>query len=168
MITRFIVLALLLVGAPMQLNAQKDGHPGHRSGAFSKAHQRPVQMLLQHRERLQLTPEQVTRLQEIDQQSVERNRPYVQRLVEKHREVKATFRAQPGLTREERHAIVRRSMEEIQPFAEKLRENDRLTMTEVRTVLTREQRSLLRRVIRNGQKRDGKPGDPDRSRGRGQ
>lgn len=166
--TRFIVLALLLVGAPMQLNAQKDGHPGPRAGAFGKAHQRPVQMLLQHRERLQLTREQVATLQEIDRQSVERNRPYVQRVVEKHREVKATLRAQPGLTREERHAIVRRSMEEIQPFAEKLRENDRLTMTEVRTVLTPEQRSLLREVIRHGKKRDGPPGDSGRRRGRGQ
>lgn len=165
---RFLVLALLLVGGATPLTAQhRDSHPSQKQGAFRPGPQRPVERLLQHREALQLTTEQVAKLQEIDRRTEERNRPYVQLLVEKHREVKATFEAQPDLTREQRHAIVKRSMEELRPHVEKIRESDHQAMREVREVLSSEQRSLLRNLIKHS-KRDGNPGDSDRRRGRNQ
>lgn len=166
---RFLVLALLLVGGATPLTAQ---HPharsGHKHGSFKTRPQRPVERLLQHREALQLTMEQVEKLQEIDRRTEERNRPYVQRLVEKHREVKAMFEAQPDLTREQRHAVVKRSMEELRPHVEKIRESDHQAMREVREVLSSEQRSLLRALIKKDSRRDGDHGDSDRRRGHGQ
>ena len=65
------------------LNAFRGFKPGPgQEPPHRKLMHGPVEKLIAHRAELQLTDEQVSRLEEIDARMRERNRPYVQRLIQ--------------------------------------------------------------------------------------
>ena len=118
----------------------------------------PVAVLLERREQLQLTDEQVQRLEALGARVERENAPRIEQL----RAVLGD-RSFRDLSDEER-AAVRDRMRELEPVRDALRETNRAAMTEARGILTAEQATQLRETMRRGM-RDrpaNRPNRPDR------
>jgi hypothetical protein len=126
-----------------------------------------VEKLIRHRADLQLSTEQVARLQEIDARMRERNRPYVQKLLE----LRHGSHFDPHVRREEmtpqQRAEFDRRVAEVRPLLERIRENNRAAMKEVGSVLTPEQKTRLRDLLRNSKDRHERADSDGERRGRG-
>ena len=114
----------------------------------------PIQTLLDHREEMGLTAEQVDRLEAIQARVVERNRPLVQRFLEIRRRWErarpANWRTLPPARRSQIRARFQSSIrEESRALEERVQTNHRAAMLEVRAVLTNAQRRRLRSFLEN-------------------
>lgn len=113
----------------------------------------PIAVLLEQRDALALTAEQVTELDAIRQRMEEQNHPLVEQLVQIRerwqRERPADWRE---LTPEERRAARDRFQRgvraETRPLMARIRENNRAAMSAVRAVLTEEQQQSVRELVR--------------------
>ncbi|HUG42366.1 MAG TPA: hypothetical protein VMM12_18015 [Longimicrobiales bacterium] len=148
------VAAVALLAMPATAQGRRggagpDGRPGW-DGPGSMA-RNPVTMLLERREALELTADQVRQLETIQARVEQENAPRIARLREALGD-----RPARDLTAEER-AQLRDRMGELQPVRDELRETNRAAMAEARDLLTPEQATALRAAMRRGS-RDGGPG----------
>jgi len=156
----YLALALALVSVPGALNAQETGaarqHGGHGHGARAgMARGEPFARLLERRQELQLTAEQVTRIEAIRDRLRTQNQPLIEQLQAARRQAGLPERRQgearggerPRPTEEQRQAM-RQLRERTRPVAEQLRTNTRTAMREVHGILTEQQRDQLRQLHR--------------------
>lgn len=151
-------LAALLAAAAVPAAAQPGEQPPFREDAARQ----PFEALLRHREELQLSDDQVRRIQTIGRQLEERNAPLRQRLVQEHRRWREERRAQlERMTPRQRRAELRRMRgqrgeppvpEALRPTVHQMRVNISDAMHQAQGVLTAEQRvraqDILRRQLR--------------------
>ena len=162
---RYLWLALLLACAPAPLAAQGPG-PGPETRHHKPMHG-PVEKLLQNRSELRLSDEQVSRLEQIDARMRDRNRPYVQRLIELRRSSHFDpHRRREEMTPEQRAEFDRR-VAEVRPLLEKIHQNNWAAMKEVGSVLNPEQKARVREMLRDSRERHERDDSSGHHRGRG-
>ena len=189
---RTFALAMTLLAAPAALAAQvappatpraEDGRQhreremrrerGPRAGMERRARgegrqlRNPIAGMLERRQQLNLSADQVNRLQAIQSRLESQNRPLVERM--------QALRGQPGdrpgarggeLTPEQR-AQIERTREQFRPIAEQLRENRQTAMRDAVAVLTDAQRQQIRQFHREHGERRGMRGRQGRERREG-
>lgn len=138
------VLALLAV--PLAAQAGQGQGPargrGMMAGGPGAMARNPVAVVLDHRDALELTAEQVQTLEQIRARVQEENGPRWDQLTE------AFGDADPrSLSVEERQAL-RERMQALQPVREEIRATNRAAMAEVHELLTAEQETELRGIMR--------------------
>lgn len=133
-----LLLALLAAGRPAWAQ-----DPAPAPVAEAPQRRGPVDVLLRQRDPLGFTPEQVTRLRAIDQGMRERNRPLVEQLLR----IRGEVRAERG-----------RRAKEARPLLRQIRENNRAAMREVGTILSAEQKTAVRKMLRERRARTGEKG----------
>src|SRR5690554_3181011 len=123
MIRTSIVTLLLLVGSAGVLSGQaRSSEPG------------PVGTLLDLRETLALSSQQISRLEQIDAEMDEQNRPLVRQLAEIRRQIRALG---PRSERtDEQRARFEAFVDEARPLMRQIEENNRAAMKRVGRVLT--------------------------------
>jgi Spy/CpxP family protein refolding chaperone len=164
---RGLILFLALLSAPEALAAQRPSAP-ERAEESRESRGGPVDLLLRRRDRLDLSEEQVSRLEEIRRRMEERNRPLVSRLLQMRREIRAEFGGSRRELEPARREEYRRRVEAARPLLREIRENNRAAMREVGEVLTRRQKERVRRMLRDHGDDDRKrKGDGRGRRGRG-
>ena len=147
---RYLWVGLALVLAPLALEGQqtapgpKPMGPDPRREIFSDM-DGPVQFLLRNRVVLSLTTDQVTRLQEIDREMEERNRPFVMQLLQIRRQIPRRVR-ESQMTPAQLEAY-RAQLRAAQPLLEQIRENNHVAMRGVGNVLTEPQKTRLREIL---------------------
>ena len=144
--TMIALVAAALLAAPATAQGGQGGErprraEGVRAGPGAPA-RNPVAMLLDRREELELTAEQVARLEAVRERVERENAPRIERL-------RAALGDRPRreLSDEER-ARLRGRMQELQPVRDEIRATNRAAMEEAREVLTDEQESKLREIVR--------------------
>lgn len=145
-----LFFGLGLAALPAQLSAQGESPRPPRSERGSPemhAHRSPVEMLLRRRAELELSDDQVARLQAIDQRMEERNRPHVQKLVAMRRALPAELRGSHREMTDAQKAEFRERMKEARPLMEQIHESNRSAMREVGEVLTADQKSRVRTIL---------------------
>ena len=182
--TTGLMLAGALLAAPLALAAQTPDAPAHR-GPHAGMMMRGgpgggLAAMLQKRAELNLTAEQVARLEAIERDLRARNEPLRQqiaaamperaerpRMTEEQRRAMREQRrerseARPRMTEEQRQQM-RARMEQVRPVMQQMRANTRGAMEQARAVLTEEQRARLQQQM---QERRGQRGGERGMRGR--
>lgn len=136
------LLGALLLALPATAAAQRE--EGARMDA-RMLESDPVTRLLEARERLALTPEQVSALQEIAARVRTETEAEVAQLRALRAQRPARGQGQP--TAEERQRF-RALMEQARPAMETVREKHRAAMEEARALLTEEQLATVREMMR--------------------
>ncbi len=149
MIRTSIVTLLLLVGSAGVLSGQaRSSEPG------------PVGTLLDLRETLALSSQQISRLEQIDAEMDEQNRPLVRQLAEIRRQIRALG---PRSERtDEQRARFEAFVDEARPLMRQIEENNRAAMKRVGRVLTKAQKAQVKELIRD---RGDRRGNDDSRRG---
>lgn len=171
-----LILGPLLCAAPVaaQEQPQEQALPPAHAEHGRRFERGPVEVLLRHRDQLGLTDAQVARLQALDARMEERNRPLVERLLEMRRAHRGERRDRERPLTEEERREMRRRKEQARPLMREIRQNNREAMSQVGEILTEEQKTRLREIIRERReqwrdehRRDGKHGrHGDHHRGR--
>ncbi len=158
---RSFALALTLAAAPLPLLAQTTtpAAPAQRGEArAARALQRsPVARLIEQRQRLGLSDEQVARLRTVEQQLQARNAPLVERMRTTLQGAAPQGRTRGTPLTEEQRQELRRTRESLRPVREQMRENGRAAREEIRAILTEEQRGRLQEMRRE-MRREGRAG----------
>ncbi|MBW3553703.1 MAG: Spy/CpxP family protein refolding chaperone [Gemmatimonadetes bacterium] len=137
-----LAAAALLAGPVAAQGGQGPrGRPATPAGA-GVMDRNPVAVLLERRDELELTADQVARLEAVQARVERENAPRIERL-------RAALGDRPArdLTDEERVQL-RERMRELQPVRTEIRETNRAAMEEVRGILTAEQRTKIRSASR--------------------
>lgn len=162
------VLALALTVAPLAAQggpARGQGPAmgrGMMQGGPAAMLRNPATLVLEHRDALELTAEQVDALETIEVEIERQNGPRWEQLKE------AFGDADPAeMSREERQAL-RDRMQELAPVREEVRQTNRTLMASFHEMLTAEQETALREIMRRNapgrqgpgmRGRSGRPGD---------
>ena len=151
----WVVLALALAPLPLagQQSSQAPGAERNTRREIFDDMDGPVEFLLRNRVVLSLNTDQVTRLQEIDRQMTERNRPYVMQLLQIRRQIPRRAR-ESEMTPQQVEAY-RAQLRAAQPLLERIRENNHVAMMDVGKVLTEPQKTRLREILSAERKDDG-------------
>lgn len=147
----FLWVGLLLLAVARAAQAQSGDFPDRVPSGESG----PIQTLLEHREEIGLTAEQVSGLRAVQGRVSERNRPLVQRFLEIRRrwerERPANWRSLPPARRRQiQERFQGRIRAESRALEEQVQTNHRAAMLEVRAMLTRAQRQKLRSFLEDG------------------
>ena len=154
---RMALAALIAAGcvaAPAA--AQQPGRPGAAARVESET-PAPLQVLIESREQLALTPEQIERIRTIRLALVERNEPLVGRMLE----LRATWQRERRVLQLQRppgragraqlqrleSAALQRIRRTAGPLDQQIQANNKAAMQEVNALLTREQRQRLRALV---------------------
>ncbi|HEU0014562.1 MAG TPA: hypothetical protein VFQ45_12805, partial [Longimicrobium sp.] len=152
-------LVLAALAAALPAAAQPGGRPpaGPPRGALpAQAERHAFDALLRHRERLELSADQVRRLEAIAARLEERNRPLRERLRQERERFMETRRQQlerltPEQRRDTLRAVRRRGQaavpESMQPLVRQMRVHVEEATYEAQGVLTAEQRLRARRIL---------------------
>jgi hypothetical protein len=161
---RYVLAALLAAFAAAPAAAQ----PGDRPPFPEDAARRPFDALLRHRGELQLSAEQVRRIEAIGRQLEERNAPLRQRLVQDHQRWREERRAQlERMTPQQRRAELRRMRgqrgeppvpEALRPTVQQMRVNISDALHQAQGVLTAEQRVRAQDILRRQMRAEHRPG----------
>jgi hypothetical protein len=171
---RSFALALAVLAAPAPLLAQdRDApRPEHRPGLEQRGPGRrnPVERLLRRREQLNLSADQVRRLEAIQQRVESQNRPLIERLQALHGNGPRQRVRRGELTEQQRaelRAQAERIREQARPTREQLRQNLDAARREVEAVLTDAQKQQIRQWAqeRGNRRGPGRHGDGPRRRG---
>jgi phosphoenolpyruvate carboxylase len=157
--TAWLWLGMVLVLAcPLSADAQRpEGEPYRGlNGAVEK--------LFEHRERLSMTTQQLARVQEIKDSADARKHPYWQQIMTVRRELKARQKGQPEMPEAEKSAMLENSARQIESLLAEIRSIDHSAMRDVSTVLTPEQKEIIREMVATGHGGGGRPED-SRERG---
>ena len=135
----------------------------HAQAAFAEdAERRAFDMLLRHRAQLELTEQQVRRLEDIRARLEQQNAPLRSRLAEEHHRYQAERRAQlERMSAEQRRAELRRLRQHgrppvppsRQPTVRQMRLNNNEAVHQAQGVLTAEQRLRAQALIRQEMQR---------------
>lgn len=147
------VAALALVAAPLAAQAGRGQGPamgrGMMEGGPEAMARNPATVVLEHRDALALTADQVATAERLEARIEEENGPRWAQLEE------AFGDADPAeMSLEDRQAM-RARMQELAPVREAIRETNRTVMTELHEMLTAEQETELRSIMRRSRRADG-------------
>lgn len=158
-------LALMLLAAPLAAQGGGRGPAmgrGMRGGGPGAMARNPVAVVLDHRADLELTDDQVQKLETLREHVQQANEPRWQQLKE------AFGDADPrSMSVEERQAL-RERMQALQPVREEIRAANREAMDEVHELLTDEQETQLHGIMRRAGGPHGGAGMRRRGAGPGQ
>ena len=156
---RSLALAVVLAAGAQAMQAQqaapspRGDHGTHRLGP-RHGEGDPFARLLERRQELNLTAQQVSRIEAIRARLQAQNQPLMEQLQAARRQAGLPDRSvesrggeRPRLTEEQR-AAARQMRERMAPVAQQLRSNRRAAMREVHEVLTEAQREQLRQKHR--------------------
>ncbi|HUH14041.1 MAG TPA: hypothetical protein VMK65_13080 [Longimicrobiales bacterium] len=141
------LLGALLLGLPATAAAQRGDGPRMQARVLES---NPIERLLETRERLALTEEQVTRLSAIAARVDQETEAEVAQLRELRAKMPARGQGQP--TMEERQRF-RSMMEAARPAMERVREKHGAALDEARELLTAEQQATMRELMREQRQR---------------
>mgnify|MGYP000053028929 CR=1 FL=1 len=133
------ILALALAPAVVAAQDQPRG-PG---GAMQRLRRNPVAAILERRADLQLTNEQVAKLEAIRKKLDEQNAP----LLAKLDEARGNAPGGGAPASDEQREAMRQRMAELRPVLQQVRENNRKAIEEASAVLTPEQRQKVRGIL---------------------
>lgn len=119
----------------------------------------PLELLLEHREALELTPEQLGQLDLIRDRLRRQNDPLVGRMLRLRAQWQRERMAARGGGAAQESPQLRRLRAQAQPVHERIQQNNRAAMQAVSRILTPEQRQRLRRIVEQGG-RGGGPAGP--------
>jgi Spy/CpxP family protein refolding chaperone len=153
--TRTFALALALSGAALPALAQqttpaapqqaaphaRHEHGGRMGHGRGMGHGSPMAMLIQHRQDLGLTENQVSRLQAVGQRLQAQRQPLVTRLRALRPD---SARRAAGLTADQRQAI----RAQAEPIRQQLREQHQAAFREVQSILTDQQKQKIASTMR--------------------
>lgn len=178
---RYMIAFALLAAAPVAAQTGRAGADSARGGRWQHGHgegRTPFQGLIAHRQELQLTDAQVTRLQEIGRRLDERNAPLRAQLASHREQYAARRRAQmERLTPEQRRDTLQRLRqsgrgrqvpEAMRAPMEQMRANIRAAVQEAQGVLTAPQKERARQLMaekRRGRMEPGGQRGPHHRRG---
>jgi hypothetical protein len=153
--------AVAMMAAPLAAQGGQGQGPvrgrGMMAGGPGVMARNPVAVVLDHRDDLELTDEQVQTLETLRDHVQQENEPRWQQLQD------AFGDADPrSMSVEERQAF-RERMQALQPVREEIRASNRAAMDEVHELLTTEQETELRQIMRR--RSGGVPGRGMRSQG---
>lgn len=167
-----LFFGLTLAALPAQLQAQGEAPlppREERASPDKHSHRSPVEMLLRRRAELELSDDQVVRLQAIDQRMDDRNRPHVEQLVAMRRALPVELRGSYRAMTDAQKSDFRERMKEARPIMEKIHENNLSAMREVGEILTADQKARVRTILHSKwgtRKDDGRHESGSRSGGR--
>lgn len=150
----FWIGLILLLALPDATAAQ------HQRREASRGLNGAVEKLLEHREQLGMTADQLTRVQEIKDTADARKQPFWRQIMTVRRELKARQKAQPEMPEAEKAAMVEQGGEQIHRLLDEIRSIDHAAMREVSRVLRPEQKEILMELVtkkRGGRDRSGSP-----------
>jgi hypothetical protein len=155
-----ILLALTLAGLwlPAPVVAQVAPETG-------SADERPLELLLEHRESLALTSDQLSRLATIRERLVRANEPLVNRMMTLRREWQQQRAAGRRAARADNAAQLERIRSAAEPVRARIQQNNRTAMQAVNRLLNREQRTRLRGLVDERRRQDGAAATPRRGAG---
>jgi hypothetical protein len=144
-----LLLALVMLVTPVPLLAQQHGqaHPAPSAVGATMARHAPLANLLRDREALGLSALQVTQLEQIERQLIERNRPLVEDLLRIRRGMGEAHRVRPNEMSPEQRQRWERMIAEARPIMHQIRRHNRDAMEEVGRVLSQDQREMLRQRL---------------------
>jgi|SRR5690606_11868021 len=149
---------LMLLALPSMVDAQ---HPREERRGLSGA----VERLYENRERLEMSAEQLARVQQIKDAADSRKQPLWQQVVAIRRDLKARQRANPDMPQAECEAMVKEGGERVESLLQDIRSIDHGAMREIGSVLRPQQKEMLREMIaRNRGGRDGSDRPTERAR----
>lgn len=154
----FALMLLILTSASLDGQRRSDKHEPDEG---------PVRALIEIRERLALTDDQVARLTSLDADMNRRNEPYVRRLMEVRRSIRALGHRRDFSA--EQRAQYELYISEAKPLMKQIRENNHEAMREVGVILTDVQKRQVAEILRDRDHdgdRDRRDGSQDR-RGNG-
>lgn len=157
--TRWVVLTALglavlgapaeaQVGEPVRERAAAERGMRAGSGPFVR---NPATAVLEHRAELELTAEQVRRLEAIQARVEQENAPRIERLRTAWRDRVVPDRSPRSMTPEERQQLRERMRERtdaVAPIRDEIRETNRAAGAEIHGLLTAEQQTELRSIRR--------------------
>ncbi len=151
---------LLLLALPSMADAQHSrGQHRGLNGA--------VERLYENRERLEMSAEQLARVEEIKEAADARKHPLWQQVGSIRRDLKARRKANPDMPEAEHKAMVKEGGERIESLLDDIRSIDHGAMREIGSVLRPEQKEMLREMItRDRGERDGPDQPSERARTR--
>jgi Spy/CpxP family protein refolding chaperone len=147
--------ALLLAAAPAAAQPGPGGHPGLQ--VLRETEQRPLELLMDVRDELQLTDTQVARLRQIALRLEQTNRPLRRQLVAEHGRWREQRRMElERMSPAQRRAELRRARrhpqppvpEPLRPLVRQIRGNVQAAVLEAGTVLTPQQKVRARELLR--------------------
>jgi|GEM_PF-2225762 len=162
---------LIAVAAPAAAQPGPHGQPGLEE--LQQTEQRPLELLMQVRDELQLTEAQVARLRQIAGRLEETNRPLRRQLVAEYGRWREQRRVELlRMTPAQRRAELRRANAAgrppvplpLRPLVARIRRNVRIATHEAAAVLTPAQRARAREMV--GEHRGRMGGGPGLRRGR--
>lgn len=151
--------------ALMMLIATSASVDGQRRNVKHEPDEGPVRALIEIRERLALTDDQVARLTALDADMNRRNEPYVSRLMEVRRSIRA-LGPRRNFSAEQR-AQYDVYISEAKPLMKQIRDNNHAAMREVGGILTDVQKRQIADILRDREHdsdRDRRDGSQDRRR----
>jgi hypothetical protein len=156
MLVRILLIALAAsVAAAAQPGGRLPERPRAEGPLSPDEGRRPFEVLLRHREQLRLTEAQVRRIQEIGRGLEARNAPLRQRLAEERHRWMARRQAELERMNAERRRDEMRRMrherrvpEPMRPLVREMRANIAAAVRDAHGVLSDEQRTEARRVLR--------------------
>lgn len=131
----WVALAFLSVGVPGVAAAQ------------TAEPVRPLELLLQQRESLALTPDQLTRLEGIRSQLAATNEPLITRMMTLRAQWQRARRATRKTDSPQAAALVKRIRASADQIRARLQHNNQMAMQSVNRVLTRDQRAQLKAIV---------------------
>jgi hypothetical protein len=146
-----LVAIAMLIAVPLPAQ-QSPQHPGSESGRQARSHEGPVQRLLVQRTALGLSADQVTRLEAIDRQMDETNRPLIQQLMQIRRQL--PNRRGREFTAEQRQTY-RPQLQAADSLLRKIEENNMIGMRQVGQILTPDQKARVRVLLDRDRRTDG-------------
>ena len=148
---RAFLLVSLLVGLGLPSLAGAQDLPSAGAGTPP----RPLELLIEHRDSLGLTSDQLDRLGQIRERLANANEPLVNRMLTLRRRwqrERGIAQKEGGQQNQARLDRIRRAAE---PIRERIQRNNRTAMQAVNRLLTREQRAQLRAIVEERRKVDG-------------
>jgi len=133
-----LIVLFIVATLPTGLHAQRQG--GQGSGQELQVLQRnPIQVVLEARQELGLTADQVGELKKAQEELDEKNRPHLERIDSLQ---KATPRSATG-----NRAAVQEMMQQVRPLRQAVQENNRQALQAIRPHFTTEQWDRVNELI---------------------
>jgi hypothetical protein len=158
--TLWLWLCVALLAMPAAATAQ------HQRAQPSRGVKGAVEKLFEHRVELELSTDQLFRLQEITDQAEQQNRPIQQEMMTVWREWKSRRAAEPDMPDADREALHQRTVGEVRRLQEQIERNEHAAMAEVGKVLTPEQKTMVREMVDRSRGGKGRSGDRERGQRR--
>jgi Spy/CpxP family protein refolding chaperone len=161
--TRMLAVALALAAAPVPALAQQPTtpQPAATVPGARRQHPRPrrdaASTLLRHRQQLDLTADQVARLEAIRQRARSQNQPLVRQIRNIRERAVPGLREHRGELTADQRASLKATRPQVMPLVKQIRDNEKAARQEAAAVLTAQQKQRIEslRAARRASRGDG-------------